>query len=112
MIATRALALGFFVYSAACTAAHAHAHGKESPMFGPGAPTPQFEQVVHVGSFGTRKEGIVVLFEELPMECLLPPDAKDFEASVAHLAAAWRTHKTVAVTFLGASTIVKVAAPK
>lgn len=111
MTLLRAVALGFFVYSsaAACTAA---AHGKESPMFGKGAPSPQFEQVVHVSNFGTRKEGIVVLFEELPMECTLPPDAKDFEASVGHLAAAWREHKAVSVTFQGASTIVKVAAPK
>lgn len=108
---TRAFALGFFVYSsAACTTA---AHGKESPMFGPGAPSPKFEQVVHIGGFFTRgKEGLVVSVEELPMECLMPLDTPDFDANVAHLAAAWRSHKTVAVTFHGASTIVKVAAPK
>lgn len=107
-MARAAVALLFFVYSAACAAAH----GKEPPMFGPAAPAPHFEQTVHVSNFGTRKEGLVVLFEELPMECTLPTDAKDFEASVGHLAAAWKGHKPVAVTFAGTSTIVKVAAPK
>jgi hypothetical protein len=93
-----------------CSCAHAQSKGKAKPMFDLPKP-PQLENTLHVNSFGSQKGAISVLFAELSMPCTLAVTREGFLESASNLIAAWKTNAPVKVTFLGASEIVKVAAP-
>jgi hypothetical protein len=72
---------------------------------------PKMEMAMHVQSFSTSSDRVVVLFNESPAECTLAKSQAGFAESVRALAAGWQSGKPVKVVRDGATVIVSVSGP-